>query len=68
MYKNLYVEKEVLDLKTIKFGIIGCGLMGKEFAGAVGRWYHLEDQCAKPEIIAICGAILLNKLPCCDIK
>ena len=28
--------------------------MGKEFAGAVGRWYHLEDECAKPEIIAIC--------------
>ena len=28
--------------------------MGKEFAGAVGRWYHLEDMCAKPEIVAIC--------------
>lgn len=41
-------------MKTIKFGIIGCGLMGKEFAGAVGRWYHLEDMCAKPEIVAIC--------------
>ncbi len=41
-------------MKTIKFGIIGCGLMGKEFAGAVGRWYHLEDECARPEIIALC--------------
>lgn len=41
-------------MKTIKFGIIGCGLMGKEFAGAVGRWTHLEDMCAKPEIVAIC--------------
>ena len=41
-------------MKTIKFGIIGCGLMGKEFAGAVGRWSHLEDMCAKPEIVAIC--------------
>ena len=28
--------------------------MGKEFAGAVGRWTHLEDMCAKPEIVAIC--------------
>lgn len=41
-------------MKTIKFGIIGCGLMGKEFAGAVGRWSHLEEICAKPEIIAVC--------------
>ena len=41
-------------MKTIKFGIIGCGLMGKEFAGAVGRWYHVEDMGAKPEIIAVC--------------
>ncbi len=28
--------------------------MGKEFVGAVGRWCHLEEECAKPEIIAIC--------------
>ena len=41
-------------MKTIKFGIIGCGLMGKEFAGAVGRWYHIDDMGAKPEIIAVC--------------
>lgn len=41
-------------MKIVKFGIIGCGLMGKEFAGAVGRWSHLEDQCAKPEIVALC--------------
>ena len=41
-------------MKTIKFGIIGCGLMGKEFAGAVGRWFHLEDAEVRPEIIAIC--------------
>ncbi len=41
-------------LKTIRFGIIGCGLMGKEFVGAVGRWSHLEEICAKPEIVAVC--------------
>lgn len=41
-------------MKTIKFGVIGCGLMGKEFAGAVGRWSHLEQPVAKPEIIAVC--------------
>lgn len=42
-------------MRTIKFGIIGCGLMGKEFAGAVGRWSHLEDTCIKPEIVAVCA-------------
>lgn len=41
-------------MKHIKFGIIGCGLMGKEFAGAVGRWSHLNDATAQPEIIAVC--------------
>lgn len=41
-------------MKKIRFGIIGCGLMGKEFAGAAGRWSHLNEDCAKPEIIAIC--------------
>ena len=23
--------------------------MGKEFAGAAGRWSHLNEDCAKPE-------------------
>jgi len=43
-------------MKTIKFGIIGCGLMGREFASAVARWCHLPDMDAKPEIVAICDA------------
>ena len=41
-------------MRTIKFGIIGCGLMGKEFASAAARWCHLLNMEAKPEIIAIC--------------
>ncbi len=41
-------------MKKIKFGIIGCGLMGKEFAGAVGRWSHIVEPAAIPEIIAVC--------------
>ena len=28
--------------KTIKFGVIGCGLMGREFASASMRWLHLQ--------------------------
>ena len=29
--------------REIKFGIIGCGLMGREFASAAARWCHLLD-------------------------
>jgi len=41
-------------MKTIKFGIIGAGLMGREFASAAARWCHLVDAPARPEIIAVC--------------
>ena len=40
--------------KRIRFGIIGLGLMGREFASAVARWCHLPDMDAVPEIVAIC--------------
>ena len=41
-------------MNVVKFGIIGCGLMGREFASAVARWCHLSEMDIKPEIIAIC--------------
>lgn len=41
-------------MKTIRFGIIGCGLMGREFASAAARWMHLTDMAARPEIVAVC--------------
>ena len=41
-------------MKTIRFGIIGCGLMGREFASAAARWCHLLDIDVKPEIVGIC--------------
>lgn len=41
--------------KTTKFGIIGGGLMGKEFASAAARWCHLSNCEVKPEIISICA-------------
>ncbi len=41
-------------MKTIRFGIIGCGLMGREFASAAARWCHLLDTALRPEIVAIC--------------
>ncbi|MFV0382638.1 Gfo/Idh/MocA family protein, partial [Paracoccus sp. (in: a-proteobacteria)] len=41
-------------MKTVRFGIIGCGLMGREFASAAARWMHLQDMRARPEIVAVC--------------
>lgn len=45
-------------MKTVRFGIIGCGLMGREFASAVARWCHLPDMDIRPEIVAICNRTL----------
>lgn len=42
-------------MKTIRFGIIGAGLMGREFASAAARWCHLTDPAARPEIVAVCN-------------
>ncbi len=39
---------------VIKFGVIGCGLMGREFASSAARWLHLSDTRARPEIVAVC--------------
>lgn len=45
-------------MKKIRFGIIGCGLMGREFASTVARWCHLADMDVRPEITAICNRSL----------
>jgi predicted dehydrogenase len=41
-------------MKEIRFGIIGCGLMGREFASAAARWLHLTGMRARPRIVAVC--------------
>jgi predicted dehydrogenase len=41
-------------MKTFRFGVIGCGLMGREFASAAARWMHLTDAKARPDIVAVC--------------
>ena len=46
--------KEWFSMKTVKCGIIGCGLMGREFASAVARWCHLPEMDVSPEIVAVC--------------
>jgi predicted dehydrogenase len=38
----------------IRFGIIGLGLMGREFASAAARWAHLLNVNFQPRIVAIC--------------
>jgi predicted dehydrogenase len=42
-------------MKTLRFGVIGCGLMGREFASAAARWCHLSDIGIRPEIVAACS-------------
>jgi predicted dehydrogenase len=43
-------------VKDIRFGIIGCGLMGREFASAVARWCHLLEVDFRPLLVGICDA------------
>lgn len=40
--------------KKVKFGIIGLGLMGREFGSAAARWCHLLTDGLIPEIVGIC--------------
>jgi predicted dehydrogenase len=47
-------------MQTIRFGLIGCGLMGREFASAAARWCHLTDMEARPELVAICDRFDLH--------
>ena len=41
-------------MREIRFGIIGCGLMGREFASAIARWCHLLEVDFKPVLAGIC--------------
>ena len=45
-----------MSKRIIRFGVIGCGLMGKEFASAAARWLHLEGVDFEPRIVAVCDA------------
>src|SRR5260370_41134668 len=41
-------------MKTLRLGIIGGGLMGREMASAIGRWCALTDAPVRLELTAIC--------------
>jgi len=38
---------------SIRFGVIGCGLMAREFASATQRWGHLLSMDVRPKLVAI---------------
>jgi predicted dehydrogenase len=40
--------------RVVPFGLIGGGLMGREFASACARWLHLEPLGVRPRIVAVC--------------
>jgi predicted dehydrogenase len=40
--------------RIVRFGIVGGGLMGREFASATARWVHLADIGVRPEIAVVC--------------
>jgi predicted dehydrogenase len=39
---------------TVRIGVIGGGLMGREVANALGRWFVLENFPVKAELVAVC--------------
>lgn len=41
-------------MKVVRFGVVGCGLMGREFGSAVARWCHLTEMGVRPEIVSVC--------------
>lgn len=40
--------------RPVRFGVIGCGLMGREFASVSMRWLHLAADLPRPVIVAAC--------------
>ena len=44
-----------MERKKINIGLIGLGLMGREFASSLARWCHLLDKGAIPVLAGICS-------------
>jgi predicted dehydrogenase len=40
--------------RKVRFGIIGLGLMGREFGSAIARWCHLLFDGPVPELAGVC--------------
>lgn len=41
---------------NVRFGVVGLGMMGREFAGAAARWIQLQQEIPRPEIVGVCSA------------
>lgn len=41
----------------VRFGVIGAGLMGREFASAAARWLHLAETLPQPQIVAVADPV-----------
>jgi predicted dehydrogenase len=40
--------------RIVGFGLVGGGLMGREFASAAARWIHLADLGVRPQLVHVC--------------
>ena len=40
--------------RVVGFGLVGGGLMGREFASAAARWAHLEPLGVRPRLVHVC--------------
>jgi predicted dehydrogenase len=38
----------------VRIGVIGAGLMGREVASVIGRWFALQNLPIRPELVAVC--------------
>jgi len=52
--------------RRVKFGIIGLGLMGREFGSAAARWCHLLTDGPVPEIVGVCDTNEAARTWFCD--
>lgn len=52
--KRKVFSKMSNEKKTVRFAVIGCGLMGREFACAAARWCQLSTDIPKPVIVGVC--------------
>src|SRR5476651_371541 len=43
--------------EKVKIGIIGGGLMGREVASALGRWFVLDNYPVQAELVAVCDLV-----------
>lgn len=51
---NVSENAAAKEQKVLRWGIIGGGLMGREFASALGRWFALDEFPVRAELVGVC--------------